>query len=63
MQCLFYRCFCVEGEACVDFSRYTTWDNFQDLTAKLNKKVIESGIDLVVNTFARLLAILYRLVN
>lgn len=46
----------VEGDAGVDLSRNPAGDDLKDLTAELNEQVFESGIRLLVDSLAILLA-------
>ncbi len=48
----------VEGKASVDLGGNPAWDDLEDLLAELNEKAVESGINLVVDGSAVLLAVL-----
>jgi len=41
--------FCVETEACIDFSAYSTWHNFEDLFAEFNEQSVKCCVDFLVD--------------
>jgi hypothetical protein len=63
VQSLLNRSFRVKRESCIDFGRHAAGNNLQDLAAELDKEVVKSGIDFLLDAAAVGLAILDGLVN
>ena len=60
--------FHVEGKSCVDFCRYFSGDNLQDLLSEFDEEAVEGCVNLLVHVFALRwlvfqLAIGFRLTN